>query len=70
MKRTSEEAFETAIEAVLLADGYARVDGKRFDRDRAIFPGEALDFIRATQGQAWARLEALHGEQTDRKSVV
>jgi type I restriction enzyme R subunit len=64
MKQTSEAAFETAIESVLLADGYARVDGKSFDRERAIFPDEALAFIRATQGKVWEKLETLHGEQT------
>ena len=64
MKQTSEAAFEAAIEAVLLANGYSRVDGKGFDRERAIFPDEALDFIRATQGKVWEKLEALHGEQT------
>lgn len=31
-KRTSEAAFETAIESVLLANGYTRVAGKAFDR--------------------------------------
>jgi|APTNR8051073442_1049403.scaffolds.fasta_scaffold09858_3 hypothetical protein len=30
MKRTSEAAFEAAIEAVLLANGYSTVDGKKF----------------------------------------
>ncbi|MCC8988745.1 MAG: DEAD/DEAH box helicase family protein [Candidatus Contendobacter sp.] len=64
LKPTSEAAFETAIEAVLLANGYSTVDGKGFDRERAIFPTEALDFIRATQGKVWGKLEALHGEQT------
>ena len=64
MKQTSEAAFEAAIEAVLLANGYSTVDGKGFDRERAIFPDEALDFIRATQGKVWEKLEALHGEQT------
>jgi type I restriction enzyme R subunit len=64
MKHTSEAAFETAIEAVLLSDGYTRIDGKGFDRERAIFPNEALEFIRATQTKVWAKLEALHGEQT------
>lgn len=63
-KHTSEAAFETAIETVLLADGYTRLDGKGFDRERAIFPAEALTFIRATQGTVWQKLEALHGEQT------
>lgn len=64
MKRTSEAAFEVAIEAILLADGYKRVDAKNFDRERAIFPDEALAFIRVTQGKVWDKLEALHGEQT------
>lgn len=53
MKSTSEAAFEAAIEVVLLANGYARVDGKGFDRERAIFPDEILAFIRATQGKVW-----------------
>ena len=63
-KSTSEAAFETAIEAVLLGDGYTRVDGQGFDRERAIFPGEVLAFIQATQAKVWEKLEALHGEQT------
>jgi type I restriction enzyme R subunit len=53
MKRTSEAAFETAIESGLLADGYARLDGRGFDRERAIFPDEALAFIRATHCRDW-----------------
>lgn len=50
-QRTWETAFETAIEAQLLGDGYQPVDGKGFDRERAIFPEEALAFIRNTQPQ-------------------
>lgn len=64
MKSTSEATFETTIEAFLLANGYARVNSKCFDRERAIFPDEALSFIRATQGKLWEKLEALHGVQT------
>ncbi|MDP2832182.1 MAG: type I restriction endonuclease [Pseudomonadota bacterium] len=63
-KRTSEAAFETAIESVLLTNGYTRVDGNSFDRERAIFPAEALAFIRETQPKVWEKLEALHGDQT------
>ena len=48
MKSTSLAAFETAIESVLLAGGYTRVESKAFDRERALFPDEALAFIRAT----------------------
>lgn len=64
MKRTSEAAFDTAIKAVLLGEGYTRVDANGFDCERAIFPDEALAFIRATQAKVWDKLEALHGEQT------
>lgn len=64
MKRTSEAAFETAIEEVLLAHGYERQDSKFFDREQAIFPELALDFIRTTQAKTWEKLEALHGDKT------
>lgn len=37
MKPTSEAAFETAIEDVLLADGYQTLASEAFDRERAIF---------------------------------
>lgn len=64
MKRTSEAAFETAIENVLLAQGYEKHDSRSFDRERAIFPEVALDFIRSTQAKTWDKLEALHGDKT------
>ena len=64
MKRTGEQAFETVIEAHLLADGYFSIDGDAFDRERAIFPDEALAFIRETQPNEWTRLERLHGDRT------
>lgn len=64
MKQTSEAAFETAIEAVLLADGFSKLPSVGFDRERAIFPGEVLAFIRETQGKTWEKLEALHGAET------
>ena len=48
MKSTSLAAFETAIESVLLAGGYARVAAPGFDRERALIPDEALASIRAT----------------------
>ena len=64
MKRTGEQAFETVIEAHLLASGYESVAGGGFDRDRAIFPEEVLAFIRETQSGEWAKLERLHGDRT------
>ena len=66
--RHSEAAFETVIEEHLLAHGYAYV-APPFEAERAIFPTEALHFIRATQPQEWAKLEALHGPNTARQVV-
>jgi len=65
MKMTSEAAFETAIEDVLLAQGYEKHKSRDFDRERAIFPEVALNFMRTTQEKVWKKLEALHGEKTD-----
>lgn len=62
--RHSETAFETVIEAHLLAHGYVMLDREGFDRERAIFPETVLDFIRETQPTEWAKLEALHGAKT------
>jgi len=59
MRRTSE----TAIEDVLLAQGYEKEDTTSCDRERAIFPQVALDFIRTTQTKIWDKLEVLHGER-------
>ncbi|MEF8733297.1 MAG: type I restriction endonuclease [Candidatus Accumulibacter meliphilus] len=64
MNRTSEAAFETAIESVLLGNGYTPVDGQGFDRERSIFAAEVLAFIQATQESVWKKLDALHGAQT------
>ena len=64
MKQTGESAFETVIEAHLLANGYVSVPGAGFDRERAIFPEAALGFIRETQPDQWGRLEALLGDRT------
>ena len=38
----SEKLFETACEADLLAGGYVAQPAKGYDRERAIFPEEAL----------------------------
>lgn len=67
MKRTSEAAFETAIESVLLSNGYDKHSSKDFDRERAIFPEVALNFIRNTQTKTWEKLQTLHGDQTSER---
>jgi type I restriction enzyme R subunit len=58
--RHSESAFESVIEDHLLRHGYIPVKTK-FDPERALFPGELIAFIQATQPKEWAKLEAIHG---------
>ena len=65
--RHSEAAFESAIEAHLLENGYVPVAREGFDRERAIFPETVLAFIRATQPTEWAKLELLHGDKTGKQ---
>jgi type I restriction enzyme R subunit len=62
--RHTETAFETVIEAHLLAHGYSPLARDGFDRERAIFPETVLAFIRETQPSEWAKLETLHGAKT------
>ena len=59
----SEAAFESVIEAHLLANGYRSITS-RFDRARAIFPDEIIGFIKDTQPEEWRKLEALHAKDT------
>ena len=70
MKPTGEAAFETVIEAHLLANGCVPVAAGGFDRERAVFPDVALDFIRETQPREWARLEALLGPRTGEQALA
>ncbi|MCY3787893.1 MAG: type I restriction endonuclease [Gemmatimonadetes bacterium] len=67
--RHTEAAFETVIEAHLLRNGYVRIEGEGFDRERAIFPDEILSFIRETQPKEWAKLERLHGDNTGEQVI-
>ena len=70
MNTRTEHAFETVLADTLLANGYEAVPAADFDREQAIFPDVALDFIRRTQPEAWAKLEALHGEKTGERVLL
>ena len=64
IRRHSETAFETVIEAHLIENGYVPIEREGFDRERAIFSETVLAFIRETQPKEWAKLEVLHGDKT------
>ncbi|EKD08980.1 type I restriction endonuclease subunit R [Limnospira platensis] len=64
-----ELAFEEVIEDYFLRYGYIKPITP-FDKNLAIFPDIALNFIRQTQPKAWAKLEALHGENTGNQIIT
>src|SRR5688500_6608815 len=56
----TEYAFETAIEAGLIAHGgYRKGDPRRYDQSTALFPDDVIGFIRDSQPARWAQLEAM-----------
>ena len=62
----SEHAFETAIEAGLLASGgYSKRTASDFDETRALFPADVIGFIRDSQPTRWEQLHTLLGERTE-----
>ncbi len=56
-----EGAFETAIEAHLIADGWMQGSASHYRRDLGLDTAVLFEFIGATQAKAWDRLVGLHG---------
>ena len=63
--RHDEASFESVIEVHLLGGGYVSIPKTDFDFERSLFSESTLAFIRATQSKEWAKLEALHGVNTE-----
>jgi type I restriction enzyme, R subunit len=58
---TKEAAFEGAIEAHLLRNGWQQGVASEYRRDLGLDTGALFEFIGATQPKQWQRLIALHG---------
>ena len=63
--RHNEASFESVIEAHLLANGYESIAPSAYQSGHVFFPAIALAFIRTSQPKEWAKLEALHGTNTE-----
>lgn len=63
MSLDRELAFETEVCESLAAHGWLYVEGdaQRYDRARALFPVDVLDFVQTTQPKEWAALTKSHG---------
>lgn len=65
MKQTTEKAFESYVEQMLLAKGWQSGYTSGWDRERALFPQAITDFIATTQPQLWKTMRNQHGEQLE-----
>ena len=67
--QATERAFEDAVESTLLNNGWQKADVSGWNVSTAIFAGRAIDFIKATQPDAWAKIASLNGTETEKKVV-
>ncbi len=65
MSQTTEKAFESYVEQMLLAKGWQQGNVSGWDRERALFPQAITDFIAATQPQLWEAMRTQHGAQLE-----
>jgi type I restriction enzyme R subunit len=66
MPKHTEEAFESAIEASLVAHGgYTSIPSSGYDEARALFPAEVIWFLQDTQKTRWNQLNDMLGERTE-----
>ncbi len=63
--QTSEWAFESAVESMLLHGGWSQADLAQWDVERSLFPAHAIAFIRETQPDEWARMVKLHSDNLE-----
>ncbi|MBL9170599.1 MAG: type I restriction endonuclease subunit R, partial [Verrucomicrobiales bacterium] len=65
MSLHKEISFETEICQHLASHGwlYAESDGSSYDRARALFPADAIAWVRENQPEAWETLVKNHGDR-------
>jgi type I restriction enzyme R subunit len=62
MPQTTEKAFETYVQEILLARGGWKAGSlAEWDKERALFPAQVFAFVADTQPKLWTEMQALHG---------
>ncbi|MCF8021082.1 MAG: DEAD/DEAH box helicase family protein [Clostridiales bacterium] len=65
----SEKTLEESVEDSLLQKGYIKIDHSEFDREKALFPGTFIEFIKDTQPEKWEKIKKNHGPQAENKII-
>ena len=59
--QTTERAFETYVEEILLkGGGWESGSNSEWDRERALFPAQIFAFLEETQPKLWTEMRAQH----------
>ena len=62
MSQTTEKAFETYVEEILLTKGgWKSGTNSEWDKERALFPARVFAFLQETQSKLWKEMRDLHG---------
>jgi len=62
MSQTTEKAFETHVEEILLGQsGWKSGTNAEWDKERALFPARIFAFLQDTQAKLWEEMRNLHG---------
>jgi type I restriction enzyme R subunit len=71
LTQTTERAFETHVEEILLkGGGWQAGTNAEWDVELAIFPAEVCHFIATTQPKLWEQMRGLHGEGLEKLIVA
>lgn len=65
MKQTTEKAFESYVEQMLLAKGWQQGSASEWDKERAFFPQAITDFIAETQKELWKAMREQHADNLE-----
>ena len=65
--QTTERAFEDTVVSLLLDSGWRPGDRARWDVELALFPSQAIDFIKQTQPKQWDRVAELYGGAIEKR---
>jgi len=61
MTQTTEKAFESYVEEMLLVRGWKAGTNSEWDKERALFPKQIVEFLQDTQPKLWQKMVEMHG---------